>query len=70
MNKTLLASMMFVACPAFAGSFLPPDGCATFMTVQSRGCYVANHYRCEADAPGEALAAAEDPQPVDLTQLD
>lgn len=43
--------------PAFAGSFKPPAGCEAFLTVQSRGCRVSNHYRCSADAPGDQWRA-------------
>lgn len=64
MKTTLLALMMFAALPAFAGSFQPPEGCTTFMTVQSRGCYVANHYRCEADAPGDQWRADFDQEGI------
>lgn len=40
--------------PAFAaGPFIPPAGCRLEMTVQNRGCSVSQHYRCEADAPGD-----------------
>lgn len=36
-----------------AGPFVPPEGCRLEMTVQNRGCSVSQHYRCEADAPGD-----------------
>ncbi len=45
--------LCLAALPAMAGSFTPPEGCTTHLTVQSQGCYVANYYRCEADAPGD-----------------
>ncbi len=45
--------LLFLACPAFAGSFTPPEGCTLKMTVQSRGCNVSNYYTCEADNPGD-----------------
>ncbi|MDO9527179.1 MAG: hypothetical protein Q7J57_16840 [Gemmobacter sp.] len=38
---------------ASAGTFEPPQGCTGFLTVQSRGCKVSNHYTCTADAPGD-----------------
>jgi len=39
------------------GTFSPPPGCTGWVTVQSRGCRVSNHYRCEADAPGDQWRA-------------
>ena len=41
------------ALPAMAGSFAAPEGCTTFLTVQSKGCRVSNHYTCSADAAGD-----------------
>jgi hypothetical protein len=35
------------------GTFSPPLGCTGWLTVQSRGCMVENHYRCKADPPGD-----------------
>ena len=32
--------------------FTPPPGCQGFLTVQSRGCKLSNHYRCSADPAG------------------
>jgi hypothetical protein len=56
MRTALLLSLAF-ATPAAAGSFTPPEGCTTYLTVQSRGCYVANYYRCEKDAAGDQWRA-------------
>lgn len=42
---------------AHAGSFTPPAGCETFLTVQSRGCRVSNHYICSADPAGDQWRA-------------
>lgn len=53
MKRLAALPLFFAALPAFAGSFTPPDGCTTQLTVQSQGCYVANYYTCEADAPGD-----------------
>lgn len=39
--------------PAHAGTFLPPQGCELKMTVQMRGCTVAQHFTCNADKPGD-----------------
>ena len=50
--------MLALAQPAAAQGFTPPEGCTGFMTVQSRGCRVSNHYRCEKDAPGAQRRAA------------
>ncbi len=38
-------------------TFVAPPGCTGFLTVQSRGCRVSNHYRCEADPPGDQWRA-------------
>ncbi len=56
MRTALLLSLAFVT-PAAAGSFTAPEGCTTYLTVQSRGCYVANYYRCEKDAAGDQWRA-------------
>ncbi|MRX50959.1 hypothetical protein GI374_10975 [Paracoccus sp. S-4012] len=42
-----------LALPTSAQVFTPPAGCTLDMTVQERSCNVANHYHCEADAPGD-----------------
>ncbi len=55
--KPLVLLPLMLASPAIAGSFTAPDGCQPVMTVQSRGCYVANYYTCEAN-------------PADLFRLD
>ncbi|MDP4031582.1 MAG: hypothetical protein Q8P60_01790 [Pseudorhodobacter sp.] len=52
-----LAALAGFGLPAGAGAFNPPEGCEAFLTVQSRGCRVSNHYRCEADAPGDQWRA-------------
>lgn len=41
------------ATSAMAGTFVPPEGCTGFVTVQARSCKVSNHYRCAQDAPGD-----------------
>lgn len=55
----LCAAVMALALgpAAHAGSFTAPEGCEAFLTVQSRGCRVSNHYRCAADAPGDQWRA-------------
>jgi hypothetical protein len=45
-------------------TFTAPPGCTGFLTVQSRGCRVSNHYRCEADAPGDQWRADFDQEGV------
>lgn len=64
MRIFLLSPLALLALPAFAGSFTPPEGCTAHLTVQSRGCHVANYYRCEADAPGDQWRADFDQEGV------
>lgn len=40
------------ALPAHSASFTPPAGCRLEVTVQNRGCSVAQYYRCDADPEG------------------
>lgn len=47
---------------ALAGSFVPPEGCTTFMTVQARQCRVSNHYKCSANPAGDQWRADFDQQ--------
>ena len=53
-NATLLS--LALAMPAAAQSsgerFEVPEGCTAFLTVQSRSCLVAHHWRCDADPEG------------------
>ncbi|MBL4929662.1 hypothetical protein [Fuscibacter oryzae] len=56
-NVMILALAMVAPAAARAGSFTPPQGCTTHLTVQSRGCYVANYYTCEADPKGDQWRA-------------
>jgi hypothetical protein len=46
------------------GVFTPPEGCSGWLTVQSRGCRVSNHYRCEGDAPGDQWRADFDQEGI------
>lgn len=62
LGVVLLASLPLPA--AAQGSFNPPAGCETYLTVQARGCRVSNHYRCSADAPGDQWRADSDQQGV------
>lgn len=55
--KAALMLTLFAALPAAAGSFSPPPGCETWLTVQSRACRVSNHYTCTADPSGDKWRA-------------
>jgi hypothetical protein len=55
--KTVLMIALTLPFPALAGSFTPPEGCTATLTVQSRGCNVANYYICTADQPGDKWRA-------------
>ena len=41
-----------VASPTVAGTFTPPEGCKTFLTVQEASCEVGVYYRCAAEPDG------------------
>ena len=67
--SAILAAGLLPAVPATAqsatpGVFSPPPGCTGWLTVQSRGCRVSNHYRCEADAPGDQWRADFDQEGI------
>lgn len=49
--KALASFLILAAAPALAGSFQVPQGCQTVMTLQAKGCYLANYYTCSAE-PG------------------
>ncbi|MFN6978672.1 MAG: hypothetical protein ACK4OP_11145 [Gemmobacter sp.] len=51
----LLAALLAFgpATGAAAGTFTPPPGCTGYLTVQSKGCRLSNHFRCDGDPPGE-----------------
>jgi hypothetical protein len=57
MAAFVLGGAVMAQVPAHAGAFNPPEGCTGFLTVQSRGCRVSNHYTCEKDAPGDQWRA-------------
>lgn len=48
-----LALLALLPGPALAAGFVPPPGCETYMTVQSRQCRVSNHFRCASDPAGD-----------------
>lgn len=63
----LLALLPLLAAPApaaAAGSFTPPEGCETWLTVQARACRVSNYYKCSADAPGDQWRADFDQEGI------
>ncbi|MFN3845329.1 MAG: hypothetical protein ACK4RZ_05825 [Paracoccaceae bacterium] len=62
MRHLILAAVLAMPVPAFAGAFVPPEGCSTFLTVQARQCRVSNHYKCSADTPGDQWRADFDQQ--------
>lgn len=49
--------LVLLASPAGAAEWKPPQGCRLEMTVQQRSCTVAQHYRCDSDAPGDQRVA-------------
>ncbi len=57
MRTALLLPLILSATPAFAGSFLAPEGCTAHLTVQSRGCSVSHFYTCEKDPKGNQWRA-------------
>ena len=64
MKKVLALALLLVPAPALAGTFTPPESCDVFMTVQSRGCRVSNHFKCSADAPGDQWRADFDQEGI------
>ena len=46
------------------GVFTPPAGCTGWLTVQSHGCRVSNHYKCEADPAGDQWRADFDQEGI------
>ncbi len=53
-----------LAAPALSGTWTAPEGCEVFLTVQSRGCRVSNHYTCTADAAGDQWRADFDQEGI------
>ena len=71
MRTVLLLPLLFLAAPATAGTFTPPQGCTATHTVQSRGCLVSHFYTCEKDAQGDQWRADYDDQgPFFLSRID
>lgn len=70
-NVMTLAFALALPLAAQAGSFTPPEGCKTYLTVQSRGCYVANYYTCDQDPKGDQWRADFDQEGLFfLSQID
>lgn len=57
MRTALLIALTLSATPAFAGTFMVPQGCTATLTVQSRGCSVSHFYTCERDPSGNQWRA-------------
>lgn len=61
----MVAAAMLTFSPAqAAGTFDPPEGCTTWLTVQSKGCRVSNYYKCERDVPGDQWRADFDQEGI------
>lgn len=63
-HSALACLSVMLAMPASAGTFTPPESCELFMTVQSRGCRVSNHFRCTADPAGDQWRADFDQEGI------
>lgn len=58
-------SLFLLPMPALAqGAWSPPEGCEIYMTTQSKGCRVSNHYICAADPDGDQWRADFDQEGV------
>lgn len=55
-----LLTVLALPVTAGAASFSPPEGCTLDLTVQNRGCVVANYYTCAKDAAGDRWSAFAD----------
>lgn len=64
-RHAILLLALALPAPALAtGGFTPPEGCTTWLTVQSRACRVSNHYKCSADSPGDQWRADFDQEGI------
>lgn len=66
-RKIMVVGLLVTAAlPAHAAGklFTPPAGCEAYLTVQSRGCRVSNHYTCSADNPGDKWRADFDQEGI------
>jgi hypothetical protein len=63
--------LALIAAPALAGTFTPPEGCKTYVTIQAQGCSVSHLYTCEGDAKGDQWRADYGADgPVFLSKID
>ena len=53
----VMTALLAMPLPAAAGTFNPPEGCTSWLTVQSRACRVSHYYKCTADVPGDQWRA-------------
>lgn len=60
--KALVLPLALITSPALAWE--APQGCDIWLTVQSRGCYVANYFKCEGDNRGDQWRADFDQQGI------
>ncbi len=63
-SALFLSATLFLAAPAHAATFTPPEGCTGWMTVQARACRVSNYFKCTADAPGDQWRADFDQEGI------
>ncbi len=72
MRTVFVLLALALPAPAFAaGSFTPPEGCTTWLTVQSRACRVSNYYKCTQDPPGDQWRTDYDQEgPFFLSRID
>lgn len=60
-----------LAAPAFGQAIELPNGCAAFLTVQSKQCAVSVYWRCEAGPEGHTYEASYDGDgPVSIALYD
>lgn len=71
MKHLVLILILVLPTPTLAGNFTPPEGCTTWMTVQSRACRVSNYYKCTQDPPGDQWRADFDQEgPFFISRID
>lgn len=67
----ILAGMFTAPAPIQAQTFIVPDGCEAFLTVQSRGCNVAHYWTCKGEEDGVFWRVSIDEDgPYTLNQSD
>lgn len=55
-----MALALLTAPAATAQQWAPPEGCDGFLTVQMRGCFVTNFWRCDEAPEGYVYRASHD----------